>query len=698
VVLLSGWALFPLLHLALPRLPDRGYAAAKCLGLFFSARVASFLVDWTGRPLDGGLAFAALLLVAILAVGARATLLGARGDLEGKESLAAFLRTSSTTVASVEALTLGGILLFGWIGSHHGAVDPRSERFMDYALLNASLRARHLPVADPWFAGEPLHYYHFGYAAAAFLVRAALSRPEHSLVAVIAVFQALLWAGAFGAGLGLARRRRGGFEAALLVLGAGNLEWIRQAAHGAGFSGFDWFASSRVVRGAISEFPWFTALWGDLHPYMISLPLLLAALALVIGEASAPANGPGREAAASRTSIGRGAGESVRVALFSLAAGALLATHPWDFPFLILGGMLLIACGAGRRRIFRSVAWGASGSIGGAAFLPYLIHLGQAGRTLMAARERSDPRELAMAFGPFLILAALAVAVRLAGRHDPKAGPRGVPFGTPVMAWRLALALALLGALAAGLPEVVYLRDFFSGTDLARMNTVFKLHRIAWAFLGVAAPVLSIGPIAQDLRAPGPVRRAVIGSGLALAISFSFAYPVVGTASWLRWRRSVGAAEEARSQTTVPGAAATGAEGLFRSLLPGDAAAAAWLGARAKPDDVVLEETGDAYTWSGRISTFTGIQTILGWGNHEAGWRDDWEPILARRKEVDTIYLAPDSDRARALIRERKIAWIVVGERERDRYGEGVAGRVSAVAAKRFEESGTSIYRVGGGP
>jgi uncharacterized membrane protein len=680
-VVLSGWALFPLLHLALPRLPDRGYAAGRCLGLFLAARVAYLLVEATGTPLNGRLALAGIGVVATLSVAARLLLLRARSTVEGRESIAAFLRDSSMTVATVEALTLAGFLLFAWIAGHHPSVDPGSERFMDYAFLKASLRTVHLPVADPWFAGEPLHYYHFGYAVAAFLVRAALSRPERALIAVIAAFHVLVWIGAFGAGLALTGRRRGGVAAAVLVLGAGNFEWMRQAMVGGGSSGFDWFASSRVVHGAISEFPWFTLLWGDLHPYMMALPLLLGALSIAIGEA-----------------IGPWTGTVPRIMVFSFAAGALLATHSWDVPFLILGAVLLIVCGTGRRRLSRCAAWGIAGSLGGALFLPYLINLGQGGRSLALARERSDPRELAMAFGPFVALAALACLARLAGVADGGSNGAGPDAdGRDATRQRLALALALLGVLAALLPEVVYLKDFFSATDLARMNTVFKLHRIAWALMGVAAPALVVRPVRDALRVAGRGRRGWIACGLVLTIAFSCVYPVLGTASWLRWRRAPGDAGTGLPTAGRTRTDAGGADALFRALFPGDAAAAAWLGARSGSDDVVLEETGDAYTWSGRISTFSGVPTILGWGNHEAGWRDDWKPILARRKEVDTIYLAPVSPGARALIRRRNITWIVVGEHERRRYGDAVAEGVSSIAGRVFEDSGTAVYRVAGG-
>jgi uncharacterized membrane protein len=37
---------------------------------------------------------------------------------------------------------------------------------------------------------------------------------------------------------------------------------------------------------------------------------------------------------------------------------------------------------------------------------------------------------------------------------------------------------------------------------------------------------------------------------------------------------------------------------------------------------VVAEAVGGAYSNYARISIYTGLPTVLGWGNHEGQWRD----------------------------------------------------------------------------
>ena len=187
---------------------DRGYSLCRCFGVILAATIGWLLAAAARRPLTTGIAGLAVLLAAMLsgavAVAVRRTS-GTRRPGDG-EGLADFLRSGAKWIVCVEVLFLGGLLLFSWIQWHNPAVDPDSERFMDYALLRGCLRSPGLPIPDPWFAGRDVAYYHFGYAMVAFLVRAAGAEPAHFFITAIALQHALLWAGAFGVGLALTRR------------------------------------------------------------------------------------------------------------------------------------------------------------------------------------------------------------------------------------------------------------------------------------------------------------------------------------------------------------------------------------------------------------------------------------------------------------------------------------------------------------
>lgn len=677
VVSACGWAIFPFLHLILATLPDRGYAVSRALGVAFATWIGFWLVDWSGRPLGPIGAIGAIALLAALAWGARRMVARGAGP-EARERLATFVRRNAATLIAIEGVVLGGLVIASWLLRRNPAVDPDSERFMDYAFLKATLRSPGLPVADPWFAGEPLHYYHFAYAMAAFLVRAAGAEPSRFFITALALTHVLVWAGAMGLGLALTGRVAGGLLAAFLVLGAGNFEWIRQVLSSPGLSRFDWFASSRVISGGITEVPWFSLLWGDLHPYVAALPLFLAGLIVPLAD-SLEWEHPGGARSGTRCMA------AGRCVLFALCCGALLATHPWDLPFLLLAVLLLAGCASRPRPIRRTLAFLLMPVAGAVLFWPFIGGFVRHGRGMAAVPHRTSAAEWLMAYGP-LVLAALSGFLIVAGRRlASRAGEAAPPSPRERAIW----ATALTGLAAAVICEMVYVEDLFSGTDLARMNTIFKLYRIAWVCLALSTAALVVHlVVAAGRRSRVAVLAVVVGGLIPAAV-----YPVLGTVSWLEARASARrrADQEGYGAAQTPG---VDAEALFRLSSPGDAAAAAALGEQARPGEAVLEESGEPYDWSSRIATFSGVPTLLGWGNHEAVWRDGWAPIKDRQLAIAAIYADPGSDSSRALLRRYDIAWVVVGERERERYGGDVAAAFACLGRKVVEDHGTILFRL----
>src|SRR4029079_3015250 len=86
----------------------------------------------------------------------------------------------------------------------------------------------------------------------------------------------------------------------------------------------------------------------------------------------------------------------------------------------------------------------------------------------------------------------------------------------------------------------------------------------------------------------------------------------------------------------------------LREKYPDDAAAAEELAKR--PRGVILEATGGPYTWHGRLASFPGYPTVVGWGHHEAGWRNVWTPMLERIAQVKDAYTQPTPERLRQVI------------------------------------------------
>ena len=100
-----GWLAAPLLWLALPRLPDRGYGLARALGLLAVSWIAWSLAAYRLLPWTRG-----TLLLAVLLLGLGAGLTIARGG-RGREWLA-WLRRERGLLLATEAVFLGAYVLF----------------------------------------------------------------------------------------------------------------------------------------------------------------------------------------------------------------------------------------------------------------------------------------------------------------------------------------------------------------------------------------------------------------------------------------------------------------------------------------------------------------------------------------------------------------------------------------------------------
>ena len=82
----------------------------------------------------------------------------------------------------------------------------------------------------------------------------------------------------------------------------------------------------------------------------------------------------------------------------------------------------------------------------------------------------------------------------------------------------------------------------------------------------------------------------------------------------------------------------------------------------------ILEAVGDDYSEHARVSSSTGIPTLLGWKGHELQWRGSSKSINKRELHVAEIYQTADSLRRKYLLDMYGIKYIYVGVRERAKY------------------------------
>jgi len=207
------------------------------------------------------------------------------------------------------------------------------------------------------------------------------------------------------------------------------------------------------------------------------------------------------------------------------------------------------------------------------------------------------------------------------------------------------LLMIVTGVLLTLGPEFIYLRDNFG----QRINTIFKFYYAAWILWALASA------FAADVlvNRPNPISGTAFGILLLVLVASGLLYPIWGITN--RTNNFAGS-------PTLDGLAFMEAEALEERR------AIEWLSSNAPGDSIILEAVGGAYSDYGRISAATGLQTVMGWANHQRQWRGDLFDELAggREQAVQEIYRTPNIERAEQLIDVYGIEYIVVGPRERD--------------------------------
>jgi uncharacterized membrane protein len=138
------------------------------------------------------------------------------------------------------------------------------------------------------------------------------------------------------------------------------------------------------------------------------------------------------------------------------------------------------------------------------------------------------------------------------------------------------------------------------------------------------------------------------------------------------------------------------------SVNQGDAQAIAWLNAHVVGDPVIVEGASyKEYTHYGRVSAFTGLPTIMGWGGHEVQWRFTWlqQPqhsgvIDQRQTAVDQIYSNPSQQQVMSLLRQYSVHYVYVGTAEHQLYPSANLGRFATFLRVVYRSADVTIYAV----
>jgi uncharacterized membrane protein len=211
------------------------------------------------------------------------------------------------------------------------------------------------------------------------------------------------------------------------------------------------------------------------------------------------------------------------------------------------------------------------------------------------------------------------------------------------------------GIFLALVPVTFVVKDiyFIYNPEYFRANTIFKFWYQSWILLGVSSPFLFLQSL--ELFKNKKLIKLIYLSVVAIFTAGSLYY------SYYSVKYLVG-------ETYLN----KGLEGTYylSDERPDNTQFISWLEANTAGQPVLLASEGESYTTDSAISAYTGLPTVLGWRDHELGWRNNWPEIESRIADITTMYTSSDPVRIKELVEKYQVRYAVITEREYEKYGD----------------------------
>ncbi len=755
IILVIGWAAWPLAWRFFRSFPDKGYILSKVLGLTLVC-----YLNWLLCSLH-------ILKFSFISVVLSLLIVGGLGWVilrpEPISAFTGFFKTSRKIVMTTELVFLGAFLFFGLVRMCNPDI-AQTEKMPDFAFLTGILKSGYFAPKDPWFLGETINYFYYGHYQIAMLTKLSGLAPEYTYNLGIAFLFAITLLTSMGIGYGLTKKLNYAFITGLFVAFIGNLEGITQVFKNLGdfldgsksfypFNWFNWWMSSRVivregVDVTINEFPYWSYILGDLHAHVNVVPFSLLVLAIILEFLRTSGDG--------LKILGSGKDLYLRIGIGAVALGAIPAANTWDTPtyFALIVAALIFGRQFAINRESESylgmvinplkellekfskkskltddesaptsrgwTPWllAMSGIIivlAGAyiLYLPFHANFdpqGAKGVRLVSAAQRTMAGDFFQIYGFFFFCLISFLGVLLVPRFsgiEKRLRPiifAGYAFAAVFLyilfdRFMITLCLLLL-FLILRIPmnpkdedsrekffvvsifmvmllillgcEFVFIKDAY-GKALERQNTIFKFYYQAWIFCGIASGYAVYWIRERANRTFGNIWEPAF----RLLLISTLVFPILGT--------SVKCAHFSSFSGGTIKATLEGTRYMSWNYKD-DYEAIRYLNVNTRPDQVVLEATGPAFSHYGRISAGTGLSTILGWANHENIWRDGtWKSVNERSRDVKDMYISTDIDRVKELLNKYRVDYIYVGNLEREQYPQGKFDKFRSFTTKVLE-------------
>ena len=609
--------------------------------------------------------------------------------IKNKKKLVTFIYTNKNSFIKYELIFAVSFIIFLLIRSANPDLwHPYrgGEKPMELAYLNAILNSNYMPPIDPWFSGALMNYYYFGFFIFGMLIKLSQVSPYIGFNLAVATVFALSLTTLWSLASNISKSKI--FLPIIMVsttLIFGNFQSFIQMFNKVKSGSFnkifeiDYWEPSRVLPQdslgyEISEFPFFSFLFADLHPHMIGIPIMILSLTFLTLSFSKIKNNSWHFYTSTILFNSLLLGVSwvtntwlVPVQLFLIFSFSLIYFRDWKNPLSTLKSTISYT--------------GAIILISYLFFLPFHLNFNSPFTGFISNEFNTRIFDfIEIHYLSLTVIIIFIISILLPNIRNKFDKNKFYP--------------QIITMLITALLIAIFVEIFKVQNDIGRMNTFFKFYLQIWILISIASSFLIL-QLSNSLKKK--FRLFFFYPVLGLMLLAGMLFPIFGTIGRIQDRfvdtnftldgsKFAEKAEYKNNSVSIP--------------LKDDLDAMNWLKENERETKNIIEGLSPLYTWGNRFSIYTGFPTVLGWDWHQTQQRGYKTSLINERKnDVNEFYSTLDINKKMSILNKYDVKLVIIGEQEKSYYPtegiESIANLVErALLNIIYQNNKTTIYEV----
>jgi YYY domain-containing protein len=713
-IFIVGIIFMPITNIIFPTFFDKGYVFAKIIGIAFISYCVFILSTFKVLPfgIQGILFISGIFLFINLFI--------------KKKNYFSDVKALLPIFIFEECMFLVILIFWSFVHAHQPDIHGL-EKYMDYGFINSILRSKYFPPKDMWFTPFSINYYYFGHLVTAILTKLSFLPSAITFNLMLSLVGAISFTSAFSiiANLLHPLYKKSlkipiiwGVITAFLLNFAGNLHTIylffkpyqnenpvpfwQLVFSPTTFPNSYWYPNAtRFIHNTIHEFPIYSYVVSDLHGHFLDIPFVLLTIAILLSLFS--------KLKLEVTNL------KFEIPLIGFLLAIMYMTNAWDgiiyavlasFVLLILTIKTIFPQNLHKKIIEKILSIKLNNSL--IRILIYSILGIGAGFIVFSLPFNLNFKPFASGIG---ILCAPKLLTNL-GNFGPFIFEKNHCQHSPL--WQLIILygffyfwvisfgtfifskikskyffitssdifvgiLIIFSTLLIIIPEFIYVKDIYP--EHYRANTMFKLVYQSFIMLSLSSGYIIVRLFQANkffITNRWYLKFIYWFVGLSILTLVSV-YPYFAINSYFG---------DLKIYLGINGT------NYLKTLYPDDYEAILWINNNIKDQPVILEAQGDSYTDYGRISTNTGLPTVLGWTVHEWLWRGTYDIPAPRIPEIEKMYQSQNTEETRNLFKKYSVSLVFVGDLEKQKYPTLNENKFKSLGKIIFQKGDTKIFKI----